>query len=154
MNFTTDDNRSRTINNYCTLVTSSKSHIFTTSQNTGVLSISTLRLRKDLIETVLHADWDDSTGKSALFNWKAVPNLYDVLNMFQVMILRECSIDLKKNFTNTSFPFFTICQGKTCQNLGSHLVEADNCLGQYKWTCLVVILLLIFCCFLRCKLVL
>ena len=60
-------------------------------------------------ETALHTYLDDSTGKSPLFSWKTVANLYDVLNSFLVMILWEYSIDLQMDLAKTIFPFSTRC---------------------------------------------
>ena len=58
-------------------------------------------------ETALHTYLDDSTGKSALFSWKTVATLYEVLNLFLVMILWEYSIDLQMDLAKTRFPFST-----------------------------------------------
>ena len=78
--------------------------------------------------TALHTYLDDSTGKSALFSWKTVANLYDVLNSFLVMILWEHSIDLQMDLAKTMFlfPQDVICQDQKFQNLGSHLVESNK----------------------------
>ena len=60
-------------------------------------------------ETVLHTYLDNSTGKSALWSWKATANLYNILSSFLVMILWEYSIDLQMDLAKTRFPFSTRC---------------------------------------------
>ena len=129
-NFTTDTNRTPSINIY--LINKIKVTSFYNTIRTArtlwayIGTLTNLRiktnLRSDLATTLLinlldgtlvqpeaalHTYLDNSTGKSALFSWKTVTNLYDVLNLFLIMILWECSIDLQMDLGKTIFPFST-----------------------------------------------
>ena len=113
-NFTTDTNRAPSINNYYLINKIKVTSFYNTIRSATVMlwadigTRTNLRtqtnLRTDLattfwinlldrtlvqLETVLHTYLDDSTGKSALFSWKAVANLHYVLNSFLVMIIWE-----------------------------------------------------------------
>ena len=72
--------------------------------------INTLRPCKDITGlTVSVGAGIKETAETLRIDLLTFSNLYDVLNLFPVMILQEYSINLQMNFAKTIFPFSTRC---------------------------------------------
>ena len=58
---------------------------------------------------VVHLYLDNSKKNAALFSWKVVNNLYNVLNSFLVMIVWKYSIGQQMDLAKTRFSFSARC---------------------------------------------